>query len=145
MTGHRHKRPPEAAPEKKAPRRARIPWRGCLLAATPLALLAWYLVYVGPDLVPVPPHVNVPFPPATRLLEGVIVWCAGHPWYVLGFAAALLVPGLALGGRYYGRLTVAAAVVLVFAYLSVSAPIDRLLHGVQNTLKEAEATRELGP
>lgn len=137
----RFQREDQEPPAKKRVRRFSLtPLTGVLLAGVPVALLALYLTKIAPELIPVPAEVNVPFPAATRFLEQVCLWCSAHPWHVLliglGLPALGLIP--AAGRRYRVALAVVATLALTFTYLSISAPIDRLLNTVEATLSQTE-------
>ena len=114
-------------------------WGCFLVAAGVTSLLAYYLAWVAPALVPVPPGVKVPYPAATRFLEGVCAWCGQHELVVASIGAALLVPGILSrwsGPRYHMWLAVLLGCALGFSYLSISAPLDRLVERVKSALPE---------
>lgn len=116
-----------------------MPWKFVLLAALPIALSVYYLAWVAPTLVPVPPGVNVPYPAATRFLEEVCSWCGEHRWEVGFIGLGLLASGfvfqfLMAAERYYVVLAALVSLALGFTYLSISAPIDRLLNAVEEAI-----------
>ena len=130
---------------RKSQRRQRswIPWlpwlprNHFLFALGAVGLTVYYLLWVTPELVPVPPGVKVPFPAATQFLEGVCQWCTSHRLGVILMATGVLGFGLFLrisARRYYFWVGVLTTVCLSFTYLSISAPIDRLLRSVEEAL-----------
>lgn len=115
-----------------------LPTKAGWISAIPIAILVLYLTVIAPGLVPVPRSVKVPFPAATRFLEQVVDLCAHNPWHVLGIGASLLLPGILfrfMDNRYYVWLAVVMTLTLGFVYISISAPIDRLMHGVEAKLE----------
>lgn len=130
-------------PAKRKSGRAWMPEKMLLLAAIPVALLAVYLVFIAPDSIPLPRGVKVPFPALTRLLQRLSTWCASNPGYTALIALGLLVPGVVVRSfskRYYTLLTVVASLALIVSYISIAAPIDRLLNAVERTLTEEQRT-----
>ncbi len=118
-----------------------VPWKCFLIALVPVVLAVCYMGWVAPSLVPVSTGVKVPFPAATRFLESVCAWCGKHRLVVLSIGLGLLVPGTfsrLFTGRYYVVVAVFVSVALSFAYLSISAPIDRLLHAVEQSIPKDE-------
>lgn len=112
-------------------------WGLLILSALVTALLVYYLTRVAPSLVPVPEGVTVPFPAATRWLEQVCVWCGQHPDRVTLAALALLILGAIFrNGSYNVWLLSLVSLALAFSYFSISAPIDRFLYKIENTLPE---------
>ncbi len=90
---------------------------------------------------PVPADVNVPYPAATRFLEEVCSWCGQHRWQValigLGFVASGVFFRFVIKvERYYVALTVLVSLGLGFTYLSILAPIDRLIDRVEEAIPE---------
>ncbi len=128
--------------QKKSQRRGpSLPWKFILLAALPISLSVYYLAWVAPTLVPVPPGVNVPYPAATRFLEEVCSWCGRHRWEVALIGLGLLASGFAFrlliaAERYYVVLAALVSLALGFTYLSISAPIDRLINAVEEAVPE---------
>ena len=117
--------------------------------ATPVALAVYYFAWVAPTLVPVLPGVKVPFPLATRFLEDVSVWCGDHSRAVLLSGIGVLVPGLLYRSvdkaeRYYLRVAIIVSVILGFAYLSISAPIDRFMHAVEENVPQDQRVPDHG-
>ncbi len=118
------------------------------MAALPIALSIYYLTMVAPSKIPVPKGVSVPFPAATRFLEGVVMWCQGHPFLVVMAGVGLLIPGFVsriFAERYYIWLAVATSLAIGFTYLSISAPIDRLIETVKENLPEERKTPDFLP
>lgn len=114
-------------------------WGLCLLAAAVTALSVYYLAWVAPSLVPVPPGVSVPYPEATRLLEKACAWCGERRVAVALIGAAVVLAGLVLPGRglrYHLWLAIVLSCALGFTYLSISAPLDRLVDRVKASLPE---------
>lgn len=128
--------------EDPKPRRARaviVAWKHFIWAAAFIGLSFVYLTQVAPGAVPLPEDVKVPFPAATKVLEGVCAWCGENATTVAILGLVLLVPGLfprftASKERYYTRLAILVALALGFTYISISAPIDRLIHAVEKSL-----------
>ena len=121
-------------------------WGQPVIATGIVALLVYYVTQVAPGLVPVPADVNVPFPKLTSLLEPVCEWCGENATRVIWGAVALVAPGFFLrGGRYCNWIAGLAAVTLIVSYLSISAPIDRLLHRVENSLPEEREVPDFLP
>jgi hypothetical protein len=113
------------------------PWKLVLLAAAPVGLSWLYLTNVAPAEVPVPQHVKVPFPAVLPYLEGMILWCAEHPFPVACIGLALLAAGPFFNTtRYYIGLAIVVSLSLGFTYLNVSAPIERLLRAVEEKMPE---------
>jgi hypothetical protein len=128
-------------PPKKPRQRFTLAMRPFLLAAIPVGLTVYYFAWVAPSLVPVDPGVKVPFPPATRLFEDLVVWCEEHSRAVLLAGVGVLLPGFFYRSvdkaeRYYLRLAIVVSVLLGIAYLSVSAPIDRFMHSVEENVPQ---------
>jgi type II secretory pathway component PulF len=112
-------------------------WGACSLAAVAAAGLIYYLAWVAPVLVPVPATVKVPYPQATRFLEGVSTWCGAHRLLVVATGLVLLTLAHVAGGngpRAHLWLAMLLSTTLVFSYLSISAPIDRLVQQVRSSL-----------
>ncbi len=122
--------------KKKTSFRRAVPWGRLLGAAAVLALTVYYLTQTAPTLVPLPEGVNVPFPAATEALEKACAWCGENFKAVAGVAGFLLLFGLFCDKSYYTTLIVIACLGLGFTYISISAPIDRLLHSVDGTLNQ---------
>ena len=127
------KKKAQKKPQRRGPS---LPWRFILLAALPIALSVYYIAWVAPTLVPVPPGVSVPYPAATRFLEEVCSWCGEHRWEVALIGLGLLASGFAFrflitAERYYVVLAALVSIALGFTYLSISAPIDRLIKAVE--------------
>ncbi len=115
--------------------------RPFLLAAIPVGLAVYYLCWVAPAVVPVPPDAKVPLPSATRYFEAVAVWCGEHSRAVLVIGIALLTPGVlyrevARAERYYLRVAIIVSVILGFTYLSISTPFDRFMHAVEENVPQ---------
>lgn len=128
-------------PPKKPRQGFVLAMRPFLIAGIPVALAVYYFVWVAPTLVPVSPGVKVPFPAATRFLEDAVLWCSDHSREVLLAAIGIMVPGLLYRSRdrterYYLRLAIIVSVLLGFAYLSISAPIDRFMHAVEENVPQ---------
>jgi hypothetical protein len=137
---HRTKEEP---PKKKKPesRFTHFPWKLLLAAAVPLALLAYYLTMVAPDLVPIPEGVRVPFPILTHAIEEACAWSGKNAGTVWGIAGGLLAAGCLFKvaiGRYYVFLFLLASLGLGVTWYSISAPIDRLMHSVESNIKSHE-------
>jgi hypothetical protein len=103
------------------------------------ALAVYYLGWVAPAAVPVDPGVRVPFPEATRFLEKVCTWCGSHNFELVVIGLALIVLGFIARftsnrERYFTRLAIVVGLLTLFTYLSISAPIDRLIHAVESNL-----------
>ena len=133
----------EEPPKKKKPesRFTHFPWKLLLTAAIPLALLAYYLTMVAPDLVPIPEGVRVPFPVVTNFLEQVCAWSGRNADAVWGIAGGLLAAGCLFKvsiGRYYVLIFLLASLCLGVTWYSISAPIDRLMNSVENNIKSHE-------
>ncbi len=128
--------------QKKPQRRgSSLRWKFILLAALPIALSVYYLAWVAPTLVPLPPGVKVSYPAATRFLEEVCSWCGEHRWEVALIGLGLLASGFAFrfliaAERYYIALAALVSVALGFTYLSISAPIDRLIKAVEESFPD---------
>jgi hypothetical protein len=123
-------------------------WGFFLIAAGVTSLLAYYLAWVAPALVPVPPEVKVPYPAATRLLEGVCVWCGAHRIVVASIGAALLVPGFFtrwMGPPYHLKLSILLGCALGFSYISISAPLDRMVEAVKSALPDGREVPDFLP
>lgn len=124
-------------PPPRATRFTYFPWKRLAWASVPVGLLAYYMTMVAPRLIPVPPDVRVPFPALTTSLEELCTWCGDHRLAVLLVGAGLLLAGALFrltAARYYVILTVVATFTLTMTFLSVSAPIDRLLKKVEASL-----------
>ncbi len=83
----------------------------------------------------------MPYPAATRFLEEVCSWCGEHRWEVALIGVGLLASGLAFrfliaAERYYVVLAALVSLTLGFTYLSISAPIDRLINAVEESVPE---------
>jgi hypothetical protein len=92
---------------------------------------------VAPAEVPVPAGVKVPFPAVVPHLEAMVLWCAEHPLPVACIALAMLAAGPFFNTtRYYIILAVVASLSLGFTYLSISAPIERLIRAVEEKIPE---------
>lgn len=137
--------PSTSTPQEKHPAQKKkrfLPWRGVgekpfAFALIALGLLIYYLTRVAPSLVPVPPGTKVPYPRATEVLEYVVDWCESHQGSVLWIGAGLLAAGFLRplsAARYFVYVAVLSSLVLIFAYLSISAPVDRLFKAVQDNL-----------
>lgn len=114
-----------------------IPCRPLLAAVFLTAVSIYYLAWVAPASVPVDPGLKVPFPEATRVLEKVCTWCGAHSFGVVTIGLALILPGFFVRftsnrERYYTRLAIVVGLLTFFTYLSISAPIDRLIHAVES-------------
>ncbi len=125
-------------PQRRGPS---LPWKFILLAALPIALSVYFLAWVAPTLVPIPPGTKVPYPAATRFLEEVCSWCGEHRWEVTLIGLGLLASGFALrfliaAERYYVVLAALVSLALGFTYLSIAAPIDRLINAVEEAVPE---------
>ncbi len=129
-----------APPQKKkgVSLRERLkPPRSALLALVPVVLSAYYLIMVTPSLVPVPPDVKVPYPAATRFLEKICMWCSEYPLDTCLIGAGILVAawiGRLFTERSFIYLAILISLGLGFTYLSISAPIDRLINNVEKSL-----------
>jgi hypothetical protein len=129
--------PPPPEPRKSALELLGTRWGAAFVAVSCAAALVYYLAWVAPALVPVPPGTRVPYPQATRFLEVVCTWCGTHQAWVVIIAAALLIPGLVAtwsGPRQHLWLALLMTCVLAFTYLSISAPVDRLVERVRSNL-----------
>ena len=116
-----------------------LPWARVALAAAPVALAVYYLTQVAPTEVPTLNTLDTPFPAVTQRLAEVSLWCAARPWSTAFIGLGLLVLGAILPidrDRYYTRLAIVVGLLLGFTYYSISAPIERLLEGVRQTLPE---------
>jgi hypothetical protein len=126
-----------------------FPWALILISAVPVCLLACYLTFIAPVRLRGLAGADVPFPAATEFLADVSRWCEGHPFEAWLIALGLLAGGFVLPvptGKYYIALTIAAALTLGYSYYSLSAPVDRLLKGVQDSrLPERSSTDRLRP
>ena len=117
-----------------------FPWARLLLAAVPLAVVAYYLTDVAPGQLPLPDGVKAPFPALTEALEEFCPWCGENAGMVWGAAAALLGAGFLLQvvrvnvGMYYLGLALAATLAFALGWYSISAPVDRLLKSVEDRL-----------
>ena len=132
---------PRSYLKKRKKKRPPISWGHFFLAALTLGLGVYYMCFVAPTLVPVPVGMSVPFPAATKFLEPICTWCGQNQQMILAVAGALLVPGLLFrvwGRGYYAWLILIVGLSVGFTYLSISAPIDRLLHSVENNLPERQ-------
>ena len=133
---------PRAEERRKAQRqRFTLAMRPFLLAAIPVGLTIYYLSWVAPAVVPVPPGVKVPLPSATRFFEEVSVWCGEHSRAVLVIGIGLLTPGLLYrevvkAERYYLRVAIIVSVILGFTYLSISTPLDRFMRAVEENVPQ---------
>jgi hypothetical protein len=126
-----------SSPPKTTSRFSAFPLRRFALALVPAALLAWYLGWLAPDLVPVPPGVKVVYPALTHILEEVAPWCGKHQVETVAIACGVLALGLLSRfsmGRCYTVLAVALWLALGLSYYSLSAPVDRLLKAVEDQL-----------
>ena len=120
-----------------------LTWRPLLIAAIPVALSAYYLSWVAPDLLPAPPDVRVPFPWASEFLQKVCSWCGRNRLEVVLMGTGLLAPGIlcrmaARRERYCLRLAIVCSLALGFAYFNVSAPVDRLDKAVDEAIPADE-------
>jgi len=127
---------PEKKKQKSGRQGSTWPWMTVFLAALPMVVSVYYLAWVAPALVPVSAGVSVPFPAATRFLETVCAWSGDHRLGVVLIGLGLLASGILFrfsltAQRYYIVLTVTVSLALGFTYLSISAPIDRLINAVE--------------
>ena len=109
-----------------------------ILAAVPIAITIYYVTIVAPTIIPVPHTVDVPFPKLTKFLEGVCEWCGTHKLEVLGIGIAFFLPAIFMrtfSERYCFRLFLLSSLVLCLTFISISAPIDRLIDRVETSLK----------
>lgn len=122
-------------------------WGLLLIATGVTSLLVYYLAWVGPTLVPVPAGLKVPYPEATRFLESVCIWCGTHRIVVALIGAALLVPGLTpwFGPGYHLWLSILLGCALGFTYISISAPLDRMVEQVKSSLPDERVVPDFLP
>ena len=114
-----------------------------LAAAIPVALLVVYSAFVAPTPteVPIPLGVKVPFPAATDFLVPIVQWCGDNPIAVIAIGVGLMLPGVfisRIANWYYPRLGIVTVLVLGFSYISIAAPIDRLINDVEQRLVEEQ-------
>jgi hypothetical protein len=126
------------APPSKKKKGAPAPTVNEVVAcAASLILAVYYLAWVAPGLVPLPPGTKVAFPLATRVLEALCEWCGRSRMEVVGIAAGLLGAGFLLRlffRNYFYTLAIGVALLLGFTWYSISAPVDRLIHSVEENL-----------
>jgi hypothetical protein len=140
-------------PTSYAPRRTVFSMLGSrfglfLIASGVTGLLVYYLAWEAPWLVPVPPGVKVPYPEATRFLEKVAIWCGEHRVSTALLGAMLVLPGLLSrwsGPRYHLWCAILVSCALGFSYLSISAPLDRLVQQVKSNLPDARRVPDYLP
>jgi len=116
-----------------------LPWPLVLMAAVPVALAVYYLTMVGPTEARVLSAADVPLPAATKFLGDMCDWCGKNRIKVVLMGAGLLMGGLLsslLAARYYIWLTVLVSLGLGFTYYSVSAPVDRLIKAVKESVPQ---------
>ncbi len=120
---------PKSKPHRPT-RRRWIPWSRVAWTALPIGLAVYYLTLVAPSLVPLAPNIDVPYPQLTRTLEPFCAWCGAHPEIVAAVGLALLIP-VALSEIWPQRIHVWTIILVTFGlsatYLSISAPVDRLI------------------
>jgi hypothetical protein len=108
-----------------------------LFAVPPLALAVWYLGWVAPDLVPLPEGTKVPFPAATGFLEQFCDWCGANQSLLVAFAVVVFMTGLFIRffvPRYFYFLSIVLFLFVGFVWYSISAPVDRLIHDVEENI-----------
>ena len=136
--------PPAKSPEeeKKTTRRKtwglHAPWKPLLFAGIPAALAWYYIVVAAPREIPVPPGLKVPFPELLPYLENIVVWCSEHDWITGGIAVGL-VANTFFANRPTRCAIIQGILVLLFTgfmYISISAPVERLMRAVQQNLPE---------
>lgn len=116
-----------------------LPWPLVLMAAVPVLLAVYYLTMVGPREAHLLAAVDVPLPGATKFLGDVCVWCGKNPIKVVLMGIGLLMGGLLsslLAARYYIFLTILVSLGLGFTYYAVSAPVDRLIKAVKESVPQ---------
>jgi len=133
------KTPEEEKESKKSKaRRLHVPWKPIVFAGIPVALAWYYLVVAAPRDIPVPPGLTVPFPELTPYLENMVVWCSEHAWITGGLALGLVASTLLANNPTRCAIIQGILVLLLtgFAYVSISAPVERLMRAVQQNLPE---------
>lgn len=138
--------PSKTEARKSSQRQRFFPWRHCIVAAVPVGILAFYVTRVAPDLLPLPPNFDAPFPVLTQALEDACIWCGENQLHVYAMAAGLLllVPGLLFrvsAKRYFVFLTLLAILTLGITYYSVSAPVERLMRSVKDNIPQDDRTQ----
>jgi hypothetical protein len=124
-------------PRREPTRFTRYPWGHLAMAAVPVGLGAWYMAGVAPALVPLPAGMKVPYPLLTGALEEAAAWSGGHPAWVAGIGVGLLAAGTLFrvsAARYYAALAIVVSAALGIAWYSISAPVDRLIHSVEEEI-----------
>jgi hypothetical protein len=133
--------------EKKRTRRFDFPWKPLLIAGIPAVLAWYYLVVAAPPELPVPPGLKVPFPELLPYLENVVVWCSERSLLTAGIALALV--GSTFLTSNSTRSAIALGVLLLigtgFFYVSIHAPVERLLRSVEQNLPEERKLPEYLP
>jgi hypothetical protein len=124
--------------KKKKKKGALVPSRWELLAiVVPLGFAVYYLGWVAPDLVPLPAGAKVPYPEATHLIEEVCAWCGANQSMLLVMAGGLIGTGMLLRlvvPNYFYLLSIVVTLFVGFAWYSISAPVDRLIHNVEDSI-----------
>ena len=137
----RRERPEKEAEERKKKRKKTIPPFPTplefLVSVGTLGLGVWYMGWVASGQVPVPPGTKVPFPQATAFLEAVCTWCGENQSLVVAAAVGLFVTGLFLRfliPKYFYAMAIAVGLFTGFTWYSISAPVDRLIHNVEENI-----------
>jgi len=138
----RRERRPEETEKKKKQKTAIPPFPKpleLLCALAPLALAVWYLGWVAPDLVPLPPGAKVPFPPATAFLEELCSWSGENQSLLVAIGAIVFATGLFfrfIFNRYFYCLAFVLLLFTGFVWYSISAPVERLIHNVEENIPQ---------
>ena len=135
---HAPARPPEEETKKKKTRRLYVAWKPILFAGIPLAIAWYYLVVAAPRELPVPPGLKVPFPGILPYLENIVAWCSEHSWMSTGIAIGLVASTFLASNptRYAVAQGILVLLVTGFFYLSIHAPVERLMRAVEQNLPE---------
>src|SRR5262245_48727908 len=139
----RRERPDQEAEETKKKRKKTIPpfptALEFLVSVGTLGVGVWYLGWVAPGQVPVPPGTKVPFPQATAFLEGLCGWCGDNQSLVVAAAVCLFVTGLFLRfliPKYFYAMAIVLGLFTGFTWYSISAPVDRLIKDVEDNIPQ---------
>ena len=133
------KTPEEEKESKKSKaRRFHVPWKPIVFAGIPAALAWYYLVVAAPREIPVPPGLNVPFPDLVPYLENIVTWCTEHSWMSGAIAIGLVASSFLASNptRYAIAQGILVLLVTGFFYLSIHAPVERLMRAVEQNLPE---------
>jgi hypothetical protein len=137
---HGPARPPEEERDKKRTRKPwlHLAWKPILFSGIPAAIAWYYLVVAAPQELPVPPGLKVPFPDLIPYLENIVAWCSEHTWMSTGIAIGLVASTFLASNptRYAVAQGILILLITGFFYLSIHAPVERLMRAVEQNLPE---------